>query len=175
MQILTALPYSYTYNGEGFVECCILPPRDNANHPLDNAPLGVSSVLKKGETDSLIWTFFFFFFFFPGRLGMGRELYIYIPRHKAAFKLWIVWTNAAYLKICSYACSETCKGLVPNSNKTSVISHWWFSSLKVCSSDWDSWAFFLLCGYVIGQSSTAFFASTYAQARFRSSELNVGA
>lgn len=54
LQILTALPYSYTYNGDGFAECCILPPRDNANHPLDNAPLGVSSVLKKGETDSLI-------------------------------------------------------------------------------------------------------------------------
>lgn len=54
LQIVTALPYGYTYNGSEFAECCILPPKDDENHPLDNMPLGVSSVLKKGELDSLI-------------------------------------------------------------------------------------------------------------------------
>ncbi|XP_024357759.1 uncharacterized protein [Physcomitrium patens] len=54
LQILTALPYAYLYNGNEFAECCILPPRDDCNIPLINMPLGVSSVLKKAELDSLI-------------------------------------------------------------------------------------------------------------------------
>ncbi|BBN03343.1 2,3-bisphosphoglycerate-dependent phosphoglycerate mutase [Marchantia polymorpha subsp. ruderalis] len=55
LQVVTALPYAYTYDGNSFAECCVMPPNDpNTNHPKKGVPLGISSVLKKGEIDSLI-------------------------------------------------------------------------------------------------------------------------
>ncbi|KAL3696938.1 hypothetical protein R1sor_011014 [Riccia sorocarpa] len=55
LQVVTALPYSYTYDGTTFAECCVMPPVDyETNSVKKGTPLGISSVLKKGEIDSLI-------------------------------------------------------------------------------------------------------------------------
>ena len=54
-QILTGLPYSYAFDGTVFAECCVLPPLDpSTNAPKEGFPLGITSVLKRGEIDSLI-------------------------------------------------------------------------------------------------------------------------
>ncbi|KAL2643435.1 hypothetical protein R1flu_011022 [Riccia fluitans] len=55
LQVVTALPYSFTYDGTTLAECCVMPPIDyNTNCVKKGVPLGISSVLKKGEIDSLI-------------------------------------------------------------------------------------------------------------------------
>jgi broad specificity phosphatase PhoE len=54
LQVLTALPYAYAYNGSIFVQGCVLPTVDRANTPCQDLPLGITSGLKKGEIDSLI-------------------------------------------------------------------------------------------------------------------------
>jgi len=56
LQIVTAMPYAYTYDGGTFAECCALPPlnpnRNDEDH--QGVPLGISSVFKTGDVNSLI-------------------------------------------------------------------------------------------------------------------------
>lgn len=56
LQIVTALPYAYTYDGGTFAECCALPPLDPNRNDDDQqgVPLGISSVFKTGDINSLI-------------------------------------------------------------------------------------------------------------------------
>lgn len=54
VQVLTALPYAYAYNGSIFAQCCVLPTVDRGHTPHQDLPLGITSGLKKGEIDSLI-------------------------------------------------------------------------------------------------------------------------
>ena len=54
LQVITALPYTFAYDGTKFAECCVLPYRDPVtNEPLVVSHMGLSSTLKKGA-DSLI-------------------------------------------------------------------------------------------------------------------------
>ena len=56
LQVITALPYTFAYDGTKFAECCVLPYRDPVtNEPLVVSHMGLSSTLKKGA-DSLIWS-----------------------------------------------------------------------------------------------------------------------
>eukprot|EP00249_Psilotum_nudum_P006492 c19811_g1_i4 orf=288-755(+) len=52
LQVLTALPYAYSFDGKLFAECCILHPASNICRSESHS--GISSVLRKGEIDSLI-------------------------------------------------------------------------------------------------------------------------
>ncbi|CAM6021319.1 unnamed protein product [Sphagnum balticum] len=54
LQVLTALPYAYAYNGSIFAQCCVFPTVDRGHTPRQDLPLGITSGLKKGEIDSLI-------------------------------------------------------------------------------------------------------------------------
>ncbi|XP_057845744.1 uncharacterized protein LOC131055114 [Cryptomeria japonica] len=55
LQVFTALPYAYTFDGGTFSEVCALPPVDpNTNSPQEGIPLGISSVFKTGDINSLI-------------------------------------------------------------------------------------------------------------------------
>lgn len=55
LQIMTGLPYAYAFDGTVFAECCVLPPVDpSTNASRQGLAVGISSILKKGEIDSLI-------------------------------------------------------------------------------------------------------------------------
>lgn len=55
LQVMTALPYAYSYSDKRFAACCVLPPVDpSTNQPLESTHRGLTSVLKKGQADSLI-------------------------------------------------------------------------------------------------------------------------
>lgn len=58
LQIVTALPYSYSFNGTSFAECCVLRPSESicvTSELPSQLPAGLTSVRKvKGEADSLI-------------------------------------------------------------------------------------------------------------------------
>lgn len=58
LQIVTALPYSYSYDGSSFAECCVLRPSEPitvSSELPSQLPAGLTSVLKrKGDADSLI-------------------------------------------------------------------------------------------------------------------------
>lgn len=55
LQIVTAMPYAYAFDGHQFAECCVMPPIDPiTNKRQEGVPLGITSNLKKTELDSLI-------------------------------------------------------------------------------------------------------------------------
>ncbi|KAJ7519229.1 hypothetical protein O6H91_20G029900 [Diphasiastrum complanatum] len=54
LQIVTALPYAYAFDGKSFAECCVLPAVDIKNSSSNVVAMGLSSVIKKTEADSLI-------------------------------------------------------------------------------------------------------------------------
>uniref|UniRef100_A0A0D6R9U6 phosphoglycerate mutase (2,3-diphosphoglycerate-dependent) n=1 Tax=Araucaria cunninghamii TaxID=56994 RepID=A0A0D6R9U6_ARACU len=55
LQVFTALPYAYTFDGGTFSEGCTLPPLDpNTESPREDIPLGISSVFTSGDINSLI-------------------------------------------------------------------------------------------------------------------------
>ncbi|CAM6081895.1 unnamed protein product [Calypogeia fissa] len=55
LQVVTAMPYAYAFDGHHFAECCVMPPIDPiTNKRKEGVPLGITSSLKKAEIDSLI-------------------------------------------------------------------------------------------------------------------------
>lgn len=54
LQIATAVPYAFTYDGESFAQCCVLPARDQTGNLLYGKPMGLTSAIRHGAADSLI-------------------------------------------------------------------------------------------------------------------------
>lgn len=55
LQVATGLPYAYAFDGTSFAECCVLPPIDpSTDAQREGLIRGISSVLRRGEIDSLI-------------------------------------------------------------------------------------------------------------------------
>ncbi|BBN04445.1 hypothetical protein MPTK1_3g04680 [Marchantia polymorpha subsp. ruderalis] len=54
LQVATALPYAYAYNGHCFAQHCLLPPTHSDIHHSSWGWDGTASASKKGDLDSLI-------------------------------------------------------------------------------------------------------------------------
>eukprot|EP00850_Spirogloea_muscicola_P014614 SM000106S13962 [mRNA] locus=s106:202805:205358:+ [translate_table: standard] len=55
LQVATALPYTYAFNGSSFAPCCVLTPiNPETKKPVAGLPQGIASVMMKGQADSLI-------------------------------------------------------------------------------------------------------------------------
>lgn len=57
-QIATAFPYAYAFSRESgdYAQCCLMKPMEDfiTGEPLEGKPMGIASVLKKKNFDSLI-------------------------------------------------------------------------------------------------------------------------